>query len=593
MGRNWFRYAERLGLLAAAMACNSAAHAQDHLVVGQSPPGGTPLKLFTDGTLIGASGHGPSVAATQIIPLLRIDLVSAYARPRRGGYLFSTSGFSGLGLDYSVAPHDLSLSFLDPQPANFSVALQRLAYDRPADFAIYNASGVPQMAEDGTEYLFGDAFNGGHVHPLYMARRPGLIGWDMRFTSDAWIDSDPYHYTFTTVPGRGVLVPINMSSLFNADLVDSNTSDTPTAFAAGGQSWLLNGLYGTASGLPTNGQLAGFQLGGPSGSGLAGAGLNARFDNGVLSSAAMLDLAATGQADSFLGMEFLIAGAGVFPAPSGDGPDILTVTFTYSDSSTQVEDIRIRSVQVAYRPIDDWQQPASPRPQMAVGRSGDRTLGFARSTGAAVDLGAGENSFFFRASMPLNSGKTLSKIAFADYTGGTSGTNRIAVFAALGIRKGDLEITTTTLASATEGQPYSAALTALGTPPFKNWMASGLPGGLTIDAMTGVIAGTPSPGTAAGSPYSVTVSCGDSINDFDPSYPAESDSAVLSLVVAAPGPIPGDIDGDGDVDGADLALFAGVLLKTELNPTYIARSDLNGSGAADGADIAPFLDALL
>src|SRR5262249_46805346 len=163
-----------------------------------------------------------------------------------------------------------------------------------------------------------------------LLRRPGLVRWDMQFTSDQWIGSDPYYYLFTSVPGRGTVVPINMTSIFNADVVDSDASDTPTPFDSAGNSWVLNGTYGATSGLPISGQLDGFQLGGPTGTGLAGAKKNCLLDNGTLSLAATLDLQATGQADQFLSLEFLIGGAGTFTTS-----DTMTVTITYVDATTQ------------------------------------------------------------------------------------------------------------------------------------------------------------------------------------------------------------------------------------------------------------------
>jgi hypothetical protein len=71
-----------------------------------------------------------------------------------------------------------------------------------------------------------------------------------------------------------------------------------------------------------------------------------------------------------------------------------------------------------------------------------------------------------------------------------------------------LAITTTTLPGGSIGSPYTAALTATGgtTPYAWSISAGSLPAGLTLNASTGVISGTP---TAAGT-ASFTVQCVDS-----------------------------------------------------------------------------------
>jgi len=584
-------------VLCAALAEPSRAQTPDHLVVGacgdpEGPstlcPDGDPasLKLFSSGELVGASGHGPSIPPGSIVPVLRISQNSSYRQPRHGGYSFSTSGYSDLGMDYGAPPYNLALSKLPGPPSNFVVRLQRLAYDRPADFAVYTPAGSPRMVEDGDEYAFGTASNGGHVHPLFLMRRPGLVRWDMRFTSDQWEISDPYHYFFTSVPGRGATVPIDMSGAFNADLVDSDLSDAPISFDGAGHYWLLDGLYGTAAGLPVGGDLDEFQLGGPGGSGLGGSGLNALFDNGAMSLAATVDLMAGGQADPYLSLEFLLAGSGAFTSS-----DVIAVTLSYDSGMPETVEIKQRSPDwLPYRPLDDWQQAATPRPWLTVGRSGNRDAGFARSNGSGVDGAAGEQSCFFRATMPADASRTLQTIAFSDY----AGSNRVAVFAILAVKKAPLVVLTTSLPDAQEGVAYSVALAAEGTPPYQTWSATGLPAGLAVDIETGLLSGTPEPGAAGGSPYVVEVCVEDSLHDYDAvHYPqVETATAVLELVVAG-GFVPGDINGDGVADLTDVPLFVGVLLGAEVDPDYMDRSDLDGSGAADGADVSWMVDALL
>jgi hypothetical protein len=88
-----------------------------------------------------------------------------------------------------------------------------------------------------------------------------------------------------------------------------------------------------------------------------------------------------------------------------------------------------------------------------------------------------------------------------------------------------LTITTTALPAGTVGAGYSASITAQGgTAPYNNWSisAGSLPAGLTINASTGAITGTP---TGNAGSFSFTVKLTDSGN------PAQTATQLLSILV--------------------------------------------------------------
>ena len=89
-------------------------------------------------------------------------------------------------------------------------------------------------------------------------------------------------------------------------------------------------------------------------------------------------------------------------------------------------------------------------------------------------------------------------------------------------------VNSTPLPGGTVGVAYSAPLTASGgTPPYSNWTVSGgtLPTGLTLSSASGVISGTPA--TVIGSPFSFSVTVGDSAGNTSPPRPCPSRLSVL------------------------------------------------------------------
>src|ERR1035438_3794837 len=99
-------------------------------------------------------------------------------------------------------------------------------------------------------------------------------------------------------------------------------------------------------------------------------------------------------------------------------------------------------------------------------------------------------------------------------------------------------ITTTSLPGGTAGAFYSQTLAATsGVSPYKNWtvVSGSLPPGLTLNAATGNISGTPT--TAAGSPFSFSVTVQDNVNNTSPAQ-----SLSIAIIAAATPIISGVID---------------------------------------------------
>lgn len=124
-----------------------------------------------------------------------------------------------------------------------------------------------------------------------------------------------------------------------------------------------------------------------------------------------------------------------------------------------------------------------------------------------------------------------------------------------------LEVLTADLPAGKENQAYQTALTAGGGAAPYTFRASALPGGLEL-SLAGVLAGTPTPGTAG--QHTVEIELTDTFGHVA--------SRLLQLTIAPVDRVRGDMDGDQDADSADLAIV-------------VAARNTDASGPDDPRDL--------
>ncbi len=441
------------------MTANAIAQHQD-MFVGHSPPDNsppptqpcptlTPLKLFiADNAAVGGAippGGGDPANPGALITLAPVAFNANLAETARGGFNFAISqpGLNYIGVDNAC--HGMNTAFTGGQ--FFETFLQRITFSDGVDFAM--TQGVsPILLEDGHDWKFGDSNSGGHTHPFFLAHRAGNYLSEFRLTASIGFQpSDPFTLRFRTDPECTVTIPVDLTGAFNADVIDSDALDSPTPFDSAGHSWLINGLYQTDRGIPIHGRLDAFLLGGPDATGLVGSNPNCLFDNGVLSTAATIDLTQARLDRQYLALELLVGASGDFTCLTGQICQKLVMQMTYATGNVQVVNVRRLPLPIGfdpvYVPLNDWGVTGDPPPLLAVGPSGRRDGGgFARSNGAGLDASiVPTDSFYFqRATIPLDPARTLRTIRFDDYVdGGRVGIFALTLVAADVCRDGDFD----------------------------------------------------------------------------------------------------------------------------------------------------------
>lgn len=434
VGRNCFP-----ALALAGCLLIGRADAHNGLTVGHSPPAAIPvpadpcasddplaLFLLADPLIGGPIPPGTRQPndPTAIAPLTHVAISGALARPEFGGYVYSGSIPGFHFADATNACHAVTLAFTGGTP--FAVYLHRSWFPSAAQMGIVNEFGARLLAADGAEYEFGNQ-SGAHFHPVWLLRRSGVYAGEFLLTSDFFAESSPFSLRFGS-PACWEAVPVDLGSVFNADVVDSGAGDAPTSFDGTGKSWLLNGVYGTTQGIPADGLLDVFQLGGPEGDGLTGNHANCLIDDGLLSLAAAIDLTAEQLAGHYESVELLLAASGIFTSTHQ-----VVVRLAYATGAPQVVNIRRAASAPQFFPLLDWRIAGPTIPELAVGRGGDAIGGgFVRSSGVGVDVSVAppDTHYFARVTFPVDQLRQLRTITFDDYTG----PGRVGLFALTLIR---------------------------------------------------------------------------------------------------------------------------------------------------------------
>jgi hypothetical protein len=208
---------------------------------------------------------------------------------------------------------------------------------------------------------------------------------------------------------------------------------------------------------------------------------------------------------------------GVSYSPTANGSNSASVTFTGGGGAVVAVSGSAHSLTgIALSPAN---------PSVLTGISQQFTASGTYSDGSKQDLTGSVTWSSSQASVATISAGGLA-------TGVSAGTTTISATLAgvsgstvLTVQTAPLAISTTTLASGAINVPYTATLAASGgTGPYSWSIASGsLPAGLTLNASSGTIAGTPT----AGGTFSITVQVSDAAS------PADTVTKALSLVVSS------------------------------------------------------------
>lgn len=168
---------------------------------------------------------------------------------------------------------------------------------------------------------------------------------------------------------------------------------------------------------------------------------------------------------------------------------------------------------------------------------------------------------------PTVAGTTTIVVKVTDSAGGTVTKELTLTIAASGVQP--LTITITALPAGTVGRAYNTTLVAIGGTGAKSWSVSSgtLPAGVSLNASTGVISGTPT--TAGASPFTLRVQ--------DSGTPQQSAERPLTLTIISSG------GGGGGTGGGQLTVSNA---PASVGGTFVPNAGVFGSKIDQGLGLA-------